>query len=115
MRCCAVFGLLLYCGLAQSQSTVQSTAVRLKRTIEINHIAPRPVDDKFSADLFHQFFAAADPDHVFFTHADIASFEKFRFVLDDELHQKGWSFLNSVFPVLKKRAQQADSMAAAAA
>ena len=102
MRYFAVFALLPYCGMAQSQSAVQGTAIRLKRTIEINHIAPRPVDDRFSSDLFRQFFEAADPDHVFFTQADMASFEKFRTTLDDELQQKGWSFLNTVYPVLKK-------------
>ena len=109
MRYFAVFVLLPYCGMAQSQSAVQGTAIRLKRTIEINHIAPRPVDDRFSSDLFRQFFEAADPDHVFFTQADMASFEKFRTTLDDELQQKGWSFLNTVYPVLKKRVLQADS------
>ena len=111
MRCCAVTVLLLYCKLAFSQNIpVRNTAITLKRAIEINHVAPRMVDDRFSADLFDQFFQLADPDNLFLTQSDIASFQVHRSQLDDELNHRGWSFLHAVFPVLKKRMQQADSL-----
>src|SRR5688572_12694656 len=114
MRCCAVTLLLLLTSAAFSQNVpIQHTAITLKRAIEINHVAPRAVDDQFSADLFNQFFLHTDPDYLLFTQSDIASFQKFRAQLDDELNNRGWNFLKAVFPVLQKRMQQADSLSVA--
>lgn len=111
MRCCVVIVLWLSSTFAFSQNVpVRNTAIMLKRAIEINHVAPRTVDDRFSADLLLQFLDHADPDRLYFSQADIASFQNFHTQLDDELNNRQWIFLNTVFPLLKKRVQQADSL-----
>jgi carboxyl-terminal processing protease len=71
---------------------LQSQAIAMKRMVEQNHIAPRAVDVQFSADLLDQFITDLDPDKLYFTQIDIDGVNKHRAILNDELHNKSWSF-----------------------
>ncbi len=48
-----------------------------------NHYRQQKLDDKISSKLFEQYFKVLDPSKIYFTQADIASFEQYRYYLDD--------------------------------
>lgn len=115
---CSAFRVLLvivlaivYPGFTNSQSTykIQKQVILLKRTIELNHYSPRPVDNHFSEQLFDKFLARLDEDKQFFTPADFNELLPYRSQLDEELNGKGWQFFDKLISVYKSRLQKKDS------
>jgi carboxyl-terminal processing protease len=96
---------------AQTSETIHAQVLTLKRTIELNHYNPRPVDDDFSAQLYDRFMAHIDEDKTYLTSADLKTLSAYRLSLDDELNGKGWEFLNKLMPLYKMALQKADSLA----
>jgi carboxyl-terminal processing protease len=101
--------LLSFC-TAHSQPNLKEQAFVLKRMIELNHVSPRPVDDRFSEDFFNQFMDALDGDGLYFTQSDMDALSQFKTILDDELQGKGWHFFNTVLSLYKRRLHEADSI-----
>ncbi len=106
----ATFFLHLLFYPAFAQNGLQNQTIAVMKMVEQNHIAPRAVDDQFSADFLDQFLTHLDPNQLYFTQTDIDGFNPYRTTLDEELNNKGWSFFPHFLVVYKKRLQQADSL-----
>ncbi len=98
--------------LCYSQSPVARKAIVLKRTIEINHLSPRPVDDSFSTALFKTVIRSMDSRSLYFTDTEFKKLEAFSTKLDDELNARisGPGFIETAEPIYKKALQRADSI-----
>ncbi|MBK8141278.1 MAG: hypothetical protein IPK57_09800 [Chitinophagaceae bacterium] len=88
-----IFLLLFQNHYLYTQSSLQQKAVVLKRMIELNHLAPKPVDDSFSADMFKMIINRADRRRLLFTDAEFKSLQAYNNKLDEELNKKEWTFL----------------------
>lgn len=55
----------------------------------------KPVNDKFSSQVFDRFLSILDKGHLYFLKSDIESFEKYRYVFDDSL-KNGSSYLGYI-------------------
>src|SRR4051794_31532425 len=81
----ATIGLSLICSKVSSQSNkYRDEAMLLKKTILQHHVAPRPLDDKFSEWVFHDFLEELDPDRLYFTENDLSLLQPSATRLDDE-------------------------------
>ena len=91
-------------GFSQSASdNSRREAQLLMKLIYENHFEPRKSDDTLSIHVFDSFLTELDPDHLYFTKADINSIQKYRTLLDDELNGNSvWSFLNETTLLYKK-------------
>ncbi|SKC46678.1 carboxy terminal-processing peptidase [Ohtaekwangia koreensis] len=74
----------------------------LTRILQEQHLQPRAINDKFSADVFKVFLETIDPDKLIFSEADLKSLVKYKTLLDDELNGDGWNFLNEIIPLYQK-------------
>ncbi len=113
-KCPGLFGLFLLCGsvVIAQKPAMQQKAILLKRTIELNHLAPRPVDDSFSVAVFRSIINAADARRLLFTETEFNALQAFSSLLDDELRGGDWRFLDLFSATYKKAIQRADSIIA---
>jgi carboxyl-terminal processing protease len=94
---------------AQSPSlSTQVTSIR--KMVEQQHIEPRVIDDKFSSDFFTAHLDNLDPEHVFFTAADVKTLEKYRLGLDEELNGAGVVFFNEAVALYKGRLKAVEAI-----
>lgn len=102
--------LLFSANLLWAQPGLKQKAVLLKRVIELNHFAPRPVNDSFSLALFTALMKSLDPQKKILIQPEYDKLAVYSTQLDDELNGKNWQF----FPVLKtiyqKAVERADSL-----
>ena len=84
---------------AQTSETIRKQVLTLKRTIQLNHYNPRPVDDAFSAQLYDRFMAHIEEHQEYFTSSDLKTLSAYRLTLDDELNGNGWEFLDKLMPL----------------
>lgn len=77
----------------EEKRNVRQEVAALKNSLTRHHVAPRPVDDLFSADLFDKLLTDLDPDKIYFTATDVAWLEPFRSRLDDEINHGETGFL----------------------
>jgi carboxyl-terminal processing protease len=96
---------------AQTSETIHKQVLTLKRTIELNHYQPRPIDDYFSKQLYDRFMKQIDEDDRYFTASELQQLAGYRNTLDDELNGNGWNFLNTLLPIYKAALQKADTIA----
>lgn len=82
----------------------------LKRMLEELHYSPRTFDDKFSEQVFYRFIERLDPQHLYFTAADIKELSAYRHSIDEELQGASWSFLERTASLYRHRLAQADSL-----
>lgn len=61
------------------------TSLIVVEQLRRNHFIDITVNDELSEQVFDKYLAALDPGHYYFTQADLADFEKYRFRLDDAL------------------------------
>jgi len=102
---------LLLCATGLCQlSPLQQKAITLKRTIELQHYAPRPVDDSFSLAVFKKIIETTDPKTLLFTAADFQQLLTYNTRLDDELRGNGWGFADKFSLIYKKALLRADSL-----
>src|SRR5688500_13711472 len=73
---------------AYSQSSFRSRLITLKRTIELNHYSPRPINDSFSVALFDRFVMHLNNhiDSVKLSDVQQKGLNAYRLQLDDELN-----------------------------
>ena len=105
--------ILLFICLANSgrgQASTQNRVAILKRQVEKNHVAARPLDDAFSTYVFEQFLAQIDPDQDLFTRQEFQSFLPFKTRLDEEIRGESWEFLNLVTRIYGFALIRADSL-----
>jgi len=105
-----IFLLLFQNHYLYTQSSLQQKAVVLKRMIELNHLAPKPVDDSFSADMFKIIINRADRRRLLFTDAEFKSLQAYNNKLDEELNKKEWTFYDLFATLYKKALIRADSI-----
>lgn len=105
-----IFLLLFQNHYLYTQSSLQQKAVVLKRMIELNHLAPKPVDDSFSADMFKMIINRADRRRLLFTDAEFKSLQAYNNKLDEELNKKEWTFYDLFATLYKKALTRADSI-----
>lgn len=63
--------------------TAEEILIKLQR----RHYEKRPFDDNLSSSLLDAYLENLDPNKSYFTQSDIASFEKYRFLLDDGIRR----------------------------
>lgn len=102
--------ILCWPAFANTQPKLQKQAIILKRVIEKNHYAPKPVDDGFSVNVFNAIIDELDSRKLYFTADDIAILQPFNTKIDDELNGKSWGFTTQLINVYRTSLIRADSM-----
>lgn len=78
--------------------------------IELNHLAPRPVDDSFSVAMFRSLLKIADRRRLLFTEPEYKNLLSYSTNLDDELNGKNWKFVELFESLYKRSLTRADSI-----
>ena len=75
--------------------------------LERGHYEPKEVNDTFSSNVFDDFIEVIDPTKRYFLESDIREFEKYRFMIDDEIRNTDIEFFNAVYQRLMVRMDEA--------
>ena len=75
--------------------------------LERGHYEPKDLNDNFSSNVFDDFIDILDPTKRYFLQSDIREFEKYRFMIDDEIRNTEINFFNVVYQRLMKRMDEA--------
>ncbi|GLU43674.1 carboxy terminal-processing peptidase [Allomuricauda sp. NBRC 101325] len=75
--------------------------------LERGHYEPKDLDDSFSSNVFDDFIDVIDPTKRYFLESDLKDFEKYRFMLDDEIRNTDITFFNVVYDRLMVRMDEA--------
>ncbi len=75
--------------------------------LEKGHYEPKEVNDSFSSNVFDDFIDIIDPTKRYFLKSDIREFEKYRFMIDDEIRNTDIEFFNTVYQRLMVRMEEA--------
>ncbi|MCR9228590.1 MAG: carboxy terminal-processing peptidase [Flavobacteriaceae bacterium] len=75
--------------------------------LERGHYEPKEVNDSFSSNVFDDFIEVIDPTKRYFLESDIKEFEKYRFMIDDEIRNTDITFFNIVYQRLMVRMEEA--------
>ncbi|MEZ4810610.1 MAG: carboxy terminal-processing peptidase [Allomuricauda sp.] len=75
--------------------------------LERGHYEPKDLNDAFSSSVFDDFIDILDPTKRYFIQSDIREFEKYRFMIDDEIRNTEITFFNIVYQRLMKRMEEA--------
>ena len=95
---------------AQQLSKAANDAFIITRMIEKFHFQPKPVNDTFSLNVYHQFIQQLDEDKLFFTTEDIKLLSNYQYKLDEEILEKKSAFLELASGIYEKRLRQADTL-----
>ena len=75
--------------------------------LERGHYEPKDINDNFSSNVFDDFIDIVDPTKRYFLQSDIREFEKYRFMIDDEIRNTDITFFNTVYQRLMVRMDEA--------
>jgi len=75
--------------------------------LERGHYEPKDLDDTFSSNVFDDFIDILDPTKRYFLESDVREFEKYRFMIDDEIRNTDITFFNVVYQRLMVRMNEA--------
>lgn len=67
------------------------------------HYLPNELNDETSEFIFNKYFETLDPNKAYFTTDDIASFEKYKFTIDDMLKRRDAKLAFTIFKLFRKR------------
>ncbi len=67
------------------------------------HYSPKDLDDAYSEKIFDGYLKVLDPNKVYFTQADIAEFEKYRYKIDNFLIRRDAEVAFDIFKVFRQR------------
>ena len=81
----------------------------VKYVVEKGHYKKISIDDNLSENLYHSFIKQLDNQKRFFLKSDIREFEKYKYLLDDQLKEYDLSFFNLVYQRSKIRIEEAES------
>lgn len=101
---------LLLTTVCTAQTELKQKAILLKRVIEINHFAPRQMNDSFSVLFFNAVLKTLDPQKKIFIQSEYDRLASFSTQLDDELNGKNWQFFTTLKTVYKSATTRADSL-----
>ena len=97
-------------GLIEYSEGQQQTMVELIDKLEERHYAKLKYDDTLSSQHLDSYIDSLDPSKMFFTAADIAEFERYRTVMDDQLPEgkldAGYSIFNRFHQRLETRMEK---------
>ena len=71
--------------------------------LEKQHYSPKKIDDAFSAEVFKKYLEEIDGEKTIFLESDIASLQKFKNTIDDEIHGSTLEFVPAVEKIYTKR------------
>jgi carboxyl-terminal processing protease len=109
--CLACYFTLFFSTVVTAQTTLlQRKAALVQQAVAKNHITPRAVDDRFSADLFELFVNSIDAGALYLTRADLQPLQPYRLQLDDEWNGSAWKFLPAFTGLYKQKLHRADSL-----
>lgn len=108
MKCVSVCVCVLLSVWAKGQTSksFETESKNLRTTLLQQHVAPRAIDDKFSAWVFDDLINELDPDRLFFTNEDVNALINFRLRVDDELTSASWTFLPAITTLYKTSLQR---------
>jgi carboxyl-terminal processing protease len=96
--------------LIEYTKTQQQTMVELIEQLEERHYAKLPYNDDLSSQHLDNYLNSLDRSKMFFTAADIAEFEKYRLVMDDQLPEgkleAGYAIFNRFHQRLQARMEK---------
>ena len=109
--------LALWCGLvAPAWSRIDYTDSQRESIMEIldqleeRHYSKQPYDDTLSSQHLDSYIESLDGSKMFFTKADIAEFDQFRTIMDDQLHKgeldAGFAIFNRYHARLTERLER---------
>src|SRR5690606_25159273 len=75
--------------------------------LEKGHYEPKDMNDEFSSNVFDDFIDIVDPTKRYFLESDVREFEKYRFMIDDEIRNTEITFFNVVYQRLMVRMEEA--------
>ena len=78
--------------------------------LENEHYNPRKIDDQFSAEVFDAYLKVLDPEKNLFTQEDIASINKYKTTIDDEIHGTNIEFEPAVSKIYDIRYKEAKAI-----
>ena len=81
----------------------------VKYVVEKGHYKKISIDDNLSENLYHSFVKQLDNQKRFFLKSDIREFEKYKYLLDDQIKEYDLSFFNLVYQRSKIRIEEAKS------
>ena len=81
----------------------------VKYVVEKGHYKKISIDDNLSENLYYSFIKQLDNQKRFFLKSDIREFEKYKYLLDDQIKEYDLSFFNLVYQRSKIRIEEAKS------
>ena len=81
----------------------------VKYVVEKGHYKKISIDDNLSENLYHSIIKQLDNQKRFFLKSDIREFEKYKYLLDDQIKEYDLSFFNLVYQRSKIRIEEAKS------
>src|ERR1043165_3586271 len=64
------------------------------KTIQAGHYSPRPIDDTFSARVYHEMLKAFDGEKLYFSKQDVAKMSQYEFAIDDQVKTGSTEFFD---------------------
>ncbi len=101
---------LLLVSVCTAQTGLKQKAILLKRVIELNHFAPRQVNDSFSVMFFSAVLKTLDPQKRIFLQSEYDKLANFSTQLDDELNGDSWQFFPTLKTIYTSATRRADSL-----
>lgn len=109
-----ILTLLLSCfvciSFAQQTDILKHKAFVLKRFLEKNHYQSLLWNDSVSIRLYNKWIDLLDNEKLYFTQADIAGLEPFKFTLDEEMNNEKWQFYRKSVTLYRNRLFFVDSI-----
>lgn len=84
----------------------QQAAIWASRLLPRMHYRAVPLDDAMSAEMFKRLIESYDAEHWFFTEADIKSFDKYKYSLDDAISEQDLSAAFEIYKLYHKRVEE---------
>ena len=79
------------------------TNIQIVEQLKRNHYEKKKLNDQLSSDIYDNYLSSLDRNKTYFTKNDIASFEGYRFELDDSLNKGDLKIAFEIFNVYQKR------------
>ncbi|MEI7597164.1 MAG: hypothetical protein WCK02_15555 [Bacteroidota bacterium] len=111
----AVFFLLLLIFSKIESQENSYTCDKVNRFVEkmnLYHVQPPAIDDKFSALVYTSFLKTVDPLGLVFLSEDQLVFLKYKYQIDNQINGNNCDFFQIVLSTFKKRISQLDSASA---
>ena len=107
-----IFSLAVWASAELSPEPQHSKSTALVAELVKNYHYSRPeLDDKLSSVILNRYIELLDPNKHFFLSADIQSFEKFRYRLDDAFRDADASPAFEIYNVFRRRVEQRENYA----